>query len=62
MADEHLIVRGRDDFATALALVLADPASGEALAGRARQLARGLYDWEAVGKLACDAIEAVARA
>ena len=56
-ADEHLLVRERSDFADALASLLAKPAIGEALAGRARALVRQLYDWDAVGKLAGDALE-----
>jgi len=58
VAGEHLLVRERVDFADGLAEALTAPTTGEALAERARELVRRLYDWDAVGKLACDAIEA----
>jgi glycosyltransferase involved in cell wall biosynthesis len=59
--DEHLIVRPGDEFAPALVGLLNDPEAGAQLAGRARELARRLFDWGAVGKLACDALAAVTR-
>lgn len=56
---EHLMVRERDKCADALVELLSDPAKGEAMARRARDLVRRLYDWEAIGKQACECIESV---
>jgi glycosyltransferase involved in cell wall biosynthesis len=59
--DVHLLVRERDNFVEALVTLLSGPATGMALAARARELVRQLYDWEAVGKIACEAIDGLAR-
>jgi glycosyltransferase involved in cell wall biosynthesis len=61
-AGEHLVVADRDHFVTALVELLKDPAAGERLASRARRLARGRFDWAAVGRTACEAVHAVLRA
>jgi glycosyltransferase involved in cell wall biosynthesis len=60
-AGQHLLVRERGQFAEALVGLLADPAAGARLAEHARQLARDLYDWDAVGRAAADALEAALR-
>ncbi len=57
VADEHLIVRERCNFAEAMLELLAAPAVGESLAQRARDLVRRIYDWHSVGHSACNAIK-----
>jgi hypothetical protein len=59
MDSEHLLIRERNDFAQSLTGLLATSTEGEALARRARELVRGQYDWDAIGKVACQAIESV---
>lgn len=60
-ADEHLIVRERCDFAKAMLELLVDPAVGESLAQRARDLVRRTYDWDSVARSACTAIQTAIR-
>jgi glycosyltransferase involved in cell wall biosynthesis len=56
---EHLLVAERDRFLEGLLALLADPTLGVRLAARARELARNEYDWEIVGKAACETVEDV---
>lgn len=58
---EHLVVAERRQFAEAILDLLAEPARGEALAIRARGLARDVYDWNVVGAVAAEGVRAVAR-
>lgn len=60
-SDEHLLVRERGVFAEALVELLANPAQGEALASRSRDLVHRLYDWDAIGKVACGCLETAIR-
>jgi glycosyltransferase involved in cell wall biosynthesis len=58
----HLVIVPREQFARAIVALLRDPARGEALAERARALARATYDWGMVGEAACAAVaDTVAR-
>jgi glycosyltransferase involved in cell wall biosynthesis len=57
---QHLVVAEREDFAGAIASLLSDPARAQALAERARVVARERYDWHVVGERACDAVLAAA--
>jgi glycosyltransferase involved in cell wall biosynthesis len=56
---EHLLVCERSRFAETLTSLLADAAAGARLAGRAREVARQQYDWNAIGPCACDALDRV---
>jgi polysaccharide biosynthesis protein PslH len=53
----HLVVADRPDFGPAICTLLADPAGAEAMASRARMLARSRYDWGVVGQVAVHAVE-----
>ncbi len=55
----ELIVADQSRFADALCSILADPAGGEALAKRARVLARDRYDWPIIGQQARHAIRSM---
>lgn len=57
----HLLVADPSDFAEAVARALADRAMLSGLAAEARRLARDRYDWDAIGRLASEAIIAARR-
>lgn len=52
----HLIVAQREGFAAAIIGLLRAPATGWAIAERARRVAREQYDWSVVGAIACAAV------
>jgi glycosyltransferase involved in cell wall biosynthesis len=53
---EHLLIADLDRFAERMLCLLADPALANALAQRARFLARKQYDWGSIGTAAREAI------
>jgi glycosyltransferase involved in cell wall biosynthesis len=57
---EHLVVAERERFAEGVISLLGGAAAAEALAERARALARARYDWNSIGEAACGAVAAVA--
>jgi glycosyltransferase involved in cell wall biosynthesis len=59
--DEHLLIANREQFTQSVLALLKNPALGERLALRSRELVREQYDWRAVGEAASAAVEAVMR-
>lgn len=59
---EHFVQAERPHFANAIVQLLADPDRGAKMATAARVLAREVYDWTRIGKLAVDVIHSLGRA
>ena len=58
---EHFVQAERPHFANAMVQLLADPDRGAKMAVAARVLAREVYDWSRIGKLAVDVIQSLGR-
>jgi glycosyltransferase involved in cell wall biosynthesis len=58
---EQLVVADRSAFAPAILQLLQSPERAHDMAERARRLARDKYDWNVVGRLACDAVAGAVR-
>lgn len=56
---EHLLISERPQLADGVLSLLRDPLQGYRLAEQARSLVRRRYDWDTVGKGACEAINSV---
>lgn len=56
---QELLIASRTEFATAVSSVLADAVLGEALATRARVLAREQYDWRVIGRAVRAALHSI---
>jgi glycosyltransferase involved in cell wall biosynthesis len=57
--EEHLLVAELAGLAPAVARLLQQPDAATRMAERARHLAEAVYDWQAIGEAACDAVSSL---
>lgn len=58
---KHFVLAERPAFASAVADLLADHSAATRMAEHARELAREVYDWRRIGRMAVEVVQALAR-